>query len=132
MFFVPSQFLLKPFSLVPSIQDLMLLLSSIFFPSNKWLTCRHLAFSSFSGDDNYRTSETPAQALTQLRSSCRCFLNFSLTNNNSQLPDYLPTPENTQLRRVSGYLAARVCVNDKLIASRDCGSENTLTLSACI
>ncbi|MDH5390986.1 MAG: hypothetical protein OEX10_07540 [Candidatus Bathyarchaeota archaeon] len=36
-------------------------------PSKTWLTCRPLAFCSFSGDDNYTTSETPAQASTQLR-----------------------------------------------------------------
>ncbi len=47
-------------------------------------------------DDDCTTSESPAQASTQLRSSCRCFLNFSLTNNNSQLPDHLPSTEKTQ------------------------------------
>jgi hypothetical protein len=56
------------------------------------------AFLQLMDGDNYATSETPAQALTQPRSSCCCEQKIGKNHHNSHLPDQLPTPENTQSR----------------------------------
>jgi len=47
-------------------------------------------------------------------------------------PDWHAEVCYVELRRKSGYLLVEVYVNDKLIASRGCGNDNTLTLSAYI